>query len=263
MMREAAQRGFVHSRLLDLVFLFVLILLGIGLWQWLSTLITGDFMLAWFLVWLVATAIAWWWTREQVLVFRLPTGFLLYLALGLVIGPLSWWSGSKLVVIAESAVLAVGARYLGALGSARLKKRLETSIPWYLDQSIDLIADLARWIGICILAWFAVGVLPLLLVAIMNPEFVPWAALVWSFVAVSFYIYKYRPARWKLFNIPLGLYAFVMTSIILLLFQKQIPGPMEPGSFEQIAYVAYWPAVAAMFVEFVVIGTPKLLRSSA
>ena len=68
------QRGFVRSGILDLAFLFILILIGIGVWQWLSTLISGDFMLAWFMVWLVATAAAGWWTREQPLVLRIQIG---------------------------------------------------------------------------------------------------------------------------------------------------------------------------------------------
>ena len=262
-MTRTAQRGFVHSRVLDLVFLFVVILLGIGLWQWLSTIVSGDFMLAWFMVWLMATAAAWWWCREQTLVLRVPAGFLAFIGLELVMLPLSWWSGSKLAAAAEAVVLAVGVKYLGALWAARLKPRIEAGAPWYLDQSINLRDDLFRWLGVCIVAWFAVGVLPLMLVFVLPVEWVPWGALAWAFAATAFYLFKYRRSRVRLLKVPLGLWVFVVTAVVLKLFQQQLAGPMEAGSFEQIAYVAYWPAVAAMLVEFVVIGTPKLLRSSS
>ena len=126
--------GFVRSSVLDLAFLFVLILIGIGVWQWLSTIVSGDFMLAWFMVWLMATAAAWWWIREQTLVLRIPAGFLLFLLISLVLLPLSWWSGNKWVVTAEAVVLAMTARYLGNLWSVRLKRTLaEGFAPWYLD----------------------------------------------------------------------------------------------------------------------------------
>ena len=87
--------AFVRSSVLDLAFLFVLILIGIGVWQWLSTIVSGDLSLAFFMVWLMATAAAWWWTREQTLVLRIPAGFLLFLLISLVLLPLSWWSGNK------------------------------------------------------------------------------------------------------------------------------------------------------------------------
>jgi len=252
------QRGFVHSRLLDLAFLFVLILLGIGAWQWLSTVVAGDFMLAWFMVWLMATAIAWWWTREQILVLRLPIGFLLYLVLGLLLVPLSWWSGSKLVAASEAVVLTVGARYFGALGSAKLKTRIEQgNAPWWLDQSIDLIADLARWIAVCIVAWFTVSLLPMVFVFVLPLEWIAWAAMVWGFGLAAWYLYKVRKSRVRLFKVPLGLWVFVLTAVVLQLFQKQLVGLMEAGSIEQIAYAAWWPVLAGMFIEIVVWGTER------
>ena len=256
------QRGFVRSSILDLVFLFVVILLGIGVWQWLSTLISGDFMLAWFMLWLMAAAAAWWWTREQPLVLRIPAGFLLFLGSGLVLGALSWWSGSKLAVAAEAAVSALGARYLGALWAARLKPRIEAGAPWYLDQSVNLIEDLFRWIGVCAVTWFAVGVLPLMLVFVLPVEWVPWGALLWAFAATAFYLFKYRQSRMQFLKAPLGLWVFVLTAVILRLFQQQFVGPMEAGSIELIAYTACWPVVIAMFVEFVVIGTRKVAASA-
>ena len=111
---------------------------------------------------MMATGAAWWWTRSQTMVLRVPAGFLLFLTAGLVLGPLSWWSGNKLVVAAEAAVLAVGAKYLGALWSGRLQQRLAAAPAlWYLDQSINLIEDIFRWLAACIITWFAVGILPL------------------------------------------------------------------------------------------------------
>lgn len=244
------QCGFVRSSVLDLTFLLILLLLAIGLWQWLSTILSSDFMLAWFMVSLMAAGAAGWWTRSQTLV----------------LGPLSWWSGSKLAVVAEAAVLAVGAKYLGALWSERLKLKLAAApAPWYLDQSINLVADLIRWLLVCIVTWFAAGVLPLMLVLVfvLPVEWVPWVALLWAFTATAFYLFKYRHSRVRFFKIPLGLWAFMLAAAILRLFQQRLVGSMEAGSIELIAYAAYWPAVIAMFVEFVVIGTRKATASLA
>ena len=256
-MRKDLQRGFVHSRLLDLAFLFLLILVGIGVWQWLATLVSGDFMLAWFMVWLMAAAAAWWWTREQLRVLRLPAGFLVFLGLGLLAVPLSRWSGSKLVTLAEAAVLAVGAKHLGRRWEARLKPRLEPAAPWYLDQSIDLIADLGRWFLASVVTWFAVGVVPLVLAFVLPLDSVPWGALAWAFGATAWYLYDFRKARVRLLKLPVGLWAFIATAVILQLFQQQLAGSMDPGSIGLVAYTACWPAVAAVFVEAVVIGTKK------
>lgn len=256
-MGGSAQRGFVHSRVLDLVFLFVLILLGIGASQWLSTLVSGDFMLAWFMVWLMATAAAWWWTREQPLVLRIPAGFLLFLGLGLVFAPLSWWSGSKIAVAAEAPVLAVGVKYLGRRWSARLEARIEAGPPWYLDQSANIVNDLFLWVGVCIAAWFAVGVLPLLLVLFVPVEWIPWGAMAWGFVATAWYLFKFRKSRLRFLKLPIGLWAFVVTAVVLKLFRQQIAGAMEAGSIELIAYTAYWPVVVGLFIELMVIGTQK------
>ena len=251
------QRGFVHSRLMDLIFLFVLILLGIGAWNLLATLVTADFALAFFLTWLMAAATAWWWTHEQALVLRIPAGFLLFLCAGSVLFPLSWWSVSKLAVVAEAAVLAVGARYLGALWSERLAVRIKQTPSWYLDQSINLIDDLARWVGISAVAWFVVGVLPLLLVVMLPLDWVPWGALVWAFACMAWYVFKFRPSRVRMLKIPLGLWVLVAAAVVLRVFQQQIVGPMEAGSIGLIAYVAYQPVVIALFVEILAVGTKK------
>lgn len=40
-------------------------------------------------------------------------------------------------------------------------------------------------------------------------------------------------------------------------FEKQIAGPMEPGSIGVIAYEAYGPVVSAVFVEIVIVGAPR------
>ena len=251
------QQGFVHSRVMDLVFLFVLILIGIGVWNWLSTIVSGDFTLAFFMVWLMASAVGWWWTREQPLVLRIPAGTLLFLLGALVLAPLSWWSADKIVLTAEAAVLAVGARYFGTLWSQRIAVRLKAGVPWYLDQSINLINDLARWVATSALAWFVVGVVPLLFVLVLPVEWIAWAALVWSFACMNWYCYKFRPSRVRVLKVPLGLWAFVFAAVVLQVFQKQILGPMEAGSIGQIAYAVYAPLGCALFFEMVVLGTPS------
>lgn len=256
-MRKTLQRGFVRSGILDLAFLFILILIGIGVWEWLSTLISGDFMLAWFMMWLMAAAAAWWWTRGEPLVLRIPTGFLLFIVLGAVLLPLSWWSGNKLAVATEAVVLAVGVKYLGARWAAWLKPRLSEGAPWYLDQSINLIDDLFRWVGYSILAWFVAGVLPLMLVFVLSVEWMPWGALVWAFGATTWFLIGLRRSRVRPLKLPLGLWMQAVTTVVLVLFQKQIAGPLEPGSVELIGYIAYWPVVVGLFVEIVVVGTPK------
>ena len=254
-----SQRGFVHSRVMDLVFLLVLILMAWGLWQWLSTIMQGEFALAVALTWLMAFAAAGWWSSEQRLVLRVPVGFLLFFGLSAVLGPLGWWSGSKLVVAASAIVAAFTSKYLGGVCSAKLEPKVMPGIPspWWLDQSINLLHDVGRWVGASILVWFLVIVPPMLLVFVVPPECVPWAALVWAFVATAFYIYKYRPVRWRISKLPVAFYGFVITSVVLLIFQKQIAGPMEAGSFEQIAYVAFWPVIAALFLEFILVGTKR------
>ena len=90
-----------------------------------------------------------------------------------------------------------------------------------------------------------------------SVEWVPWGALLWSFAATAFYLIKYCKSRVRFFKVPLGLWVFVLVAVMLRLFQQQLVGPMEAGSIELIAYTAYWPAVAAMFVEFVVVGARK------
>jgi hypothetical protein len=46
-----------------------------------------------------------------------------------------------------------------------------------------------------------------------------------------------------------------VVAVVLQLFEKQIAGPMEPGSIGVIAYAAYAPVVAGLFVEIAVLGT--------
>jgi len=256
-MGGTAQRGFVRSGVLDLAFLFILILVGIGVWQWLSTIVSGDFMLAWCMVWLMATAAAWWWTREQALVLRIPAGFLLFLALVALFAALSWWSGSKLAVAAEAAVLTVGVKYLGKLWSARLKARIAAGVPWYLDQSANIVNDLFLWAAVSIVAWFLVGVPSLMLVFILPLDWIPWVAMVWGFTAMAWYLFKYRKSRVRFLKMPLGLWVFVVTAVVLKLFQQQIVGPLEVGSIGAIAYGAYWPVVTALFVEIVIAGPAR------
>jgi hypothetical protein len=253
------QRGFVRSSVMDLLFLFVLILLGIGAWKWLSTIVSGDFALAFFLVWLMATATAWWWTREQRLVLRIPAGSLVFICGALLLVPLSWWSGSKLAVTAEAAVLTVGARYLGALWSGKIALRLQSGKPWFLDQSVNLIDDLARWMATAAVAWFVVGVLPMLLVFVLPVDWIVWGALLWALACTAWYCYKFRPSRVRYLKIPLGLWAFVAVAAVLQVLQKQILGPIEAGSIGLIAYVAYAPAVCALFAEIAVVGVRRPL----
>lgn len=262
MMRgKRAQAGFVHSRVMDLVFLFVLILFAIGLVKVFETLISGEYAVAFFVIWLLAAAAAWWWSREQRLFLRVPAGVLVFIVLAVALIPLSWWTQSRLSTGAEAVVAAVLARYLGTRGSRLIEARTAAAAPWYLDQCIDLIADLGRWVFACIIAWFVVGVLPLLLVAIMSPDKVPWAALAWSFAATVWFCLKQRPSRVRFQKIPLGLYAFVAAVLVLKYFQQHVAGPMEGGSFEEIVYVAYWPVVAALFVEIVLVGTRKTVSA--
>lgn len=254
---KGSQRGFVHSRVMDLVFLFVLILMAWGIGELLSTIVHGDFATAVALIGLMTTGAAWWWTRDQRRVLRVPVGFWCYLAVAAVLGSLTVWTGSRIAVALAAGYAPLAAKYPGGYWSAKLGSRIPPGVPapWWLDQSVNLMEDLFRWVAGSIVGWFLVIVPPMLLVFVIPPETVPWAALVWAFAAVTFYLYKYRAARWRLFKLPLGLYAFVITAVVLLLFQKQIAGPLEAGSFEQIAYAAYWPVMAALFVEFVVVGT--------
>lgn len=257
--RPSLQRGFVGAGLMDLAFLFVLILAAIGLWWVLSTLVNGDYAVAIFLLWLLAAAEAWWFSRNHRLLLRVPTGALCFLAVALPLAPLGVWSGSRWLSGFAAVAAVTAAKFLGASWSSRIEPKIMPGIPvpWYLDQSINLIHDLFRWIFACVVAWFGVGVAPLLLVFVLRPEWVPWVALAWGFAATAVYLYKYRKSRVWLFKVTLGLYAFVAAAVLLQLFQKWIAGPLEPGSFEQIAYVAYWPVVSALFVEIVVIGTAR------
>lgn len=255
--RLSSQRGFVGAGLMDLAFLFVLILMGIGLWYLLSMLVNGNYAVAIFLLWLVAAAEAWWFSKDHRLVLRVPTGFLLFFAVGLPLAPLGAWSGSRLLsVIAAIAAVSV-AKFLGAWWSDRIAPKVVPGapVPWYLDQSINLIHDLFRWLFGCGVAWFGVAVAPLLLVFVLPPAVIPWAALVWGFAATVWYTFVFRKSRKRFLQLPLGLYAFAVTAVLLHVFRKNLAGALEPGSFEQIAYVAYWPVVGALFIEIVAVGT--------
>ena len=171
------------------------------------------------------------------------------------LAPLSWWSQAKIAVAAEAAVLAVGAKYLGRLWSARLKARIAAGAPWYLDQSINIVNDLFLWPAVSIVAWFLVGVLPLMLVFVLPAEWIPWAAMVWGFAATAWYLFKFRKSRLRFLKMPIGLWVFVVTAVVLKLFQQQIVGRLEAGSIGLIAYLAYWPVVAGLFTETVIVGT--------
>ncbi|HSC48611.1 MAG TPA: hypothetical protein VLG68_11045, partial [Gammaproteobacteria bacterium] len=203
------QSGFVHSAVMDLVFLFVLILLLLGLWKLLSTVVESDFALGAFLLWLMGAALMYWFSREDVRVLRVPLGFLLFSAGAAVLAPLSWWSESKLAVIAAAAVLVNAAFVAGNRGSRKLRQRLGSGSepPFYLDQSINLLDDLFRWLGVSILAWFAVGLLPLLLVFVVPIEWIPWAAMVWGFGATAYFFLAVRKSRVRFLRLPLGLWA--------------------------------------------------------
>lgn len=256
------QRGFVSSSVMDLVFLLVLILIGWGLWAWLSTIVQGDFATAVALIGLMATGTAWWWTKDQRLVLRVPVGFLLYFVLAGVLGALTVWSGSKIAVAMAGCIAALAARYVGGAISGPLQRKILHGIasgmapPWWLDQSINVIDDLARWVGASVVAWFLIVVPPMLLVFVVPPAVIPWVALLWAFVAMAFYSGK-RPVRGLVFGYRAWVFVFVITAVLLKVFQQKILGPVEAGSFEEIAYVAYWPTVCAVFIEFVVIGTRK------
>lgn len=266
MRQRGFQRGFVGSGLMDLAFLLVLVLIGWGLWAWLSTIVQGDFATAVAFIGLMATGTAWWWTKDQCLVLRVPVGFILYLVLVAVLGALTVWSSSKIAVAAAAGVAALAARYLGAAISGPLQRKIQHSSaegqapPWWLDQSINLIDDLARWVGASVVAWFLIVVPPMLLVFVMPPAAIPWVALVWAFAAMAFYTGR-RPVRGLVSGYRAWVFVFVITAVLLKVFQKQIAGPLEPGSFEQISYMAYWPVVVALFVEFVALGTPRPART--
>lgn len=256
-MGSRSQQGFVRSSVMDVAFLFLLILLAWGIWAGISNLISGEFALTLFIGWLIAIAAAGWSSREQLLVLRTPAGLLVFLSVAFILAPLSWWSASKLAVGAEAAVAAVGAWYIGERWSRRLAPRVAAGAPWYLDQSINLVEDTFRWIGACVVAWFAVGVLPLLFVFVMPPQWVPWLAMAWAFALLAWYLYNVRKSRVRFLKIPLGLWVFAVAAIVLQVFQKQIMGPMEEGSIGQIAYAAYAPAACALLAEIIVIGTRK------
>src|SRR5262249_36235939 len=146
---RSRQKGFVGAGLMDLAFLFVCILIAIGLWYVLSTLVNGDYAVAVFLLWLLSAAEAWWFSKDHRLVLRLPTGVLCFLAVAVPLAPLATWSGSRIASVVVAIVAVSVAKYLGAWWSGRVDPKVMPGItvPWYLDQSINLVHDLVRWIG--------------------------------------------------------------------------------------------------------------------
>jgi len=247
---------------MDLAFLFLLILAGLFAWQALDTFFSGDFVLAAFMSWLMASGLAWWWTREEPLLLRVPVGFLSYLGLAAFLMPLSWWSGSKPAVVTEAVVAAVLSRYVGAWLSRLLQPKL-ISEHWYLDQRINLVDDLFRWAFVSGIAWFVAGLLPLLLVFLLPLEWISEVALIWAFAVLVWYLHKQRPSRARFAKVPLGIWVFIASETVLRVFQAQLIGPLEAGSIGEIAYVAYAPVVAALFAEIVVLGTLKPSRMPA
>lgn len=251
------QRGFVHSSIMDLAFLLVMILVAIGVGWWLTTLFGGDFALGFFMIWIVAVAGAGWWAHGQKLVLRVPAGIWVLLGLSAVLLPLSWWSGSKLITAAEAGVAAFAAVYLGGLWSKRVEERLKAGTAWYLDQRINLINDLFRWLFACIVAWFVVGVLPLALIFVMPPEYIVWGALAWAFACIAWYSCKFQPSRVRLLRIPADLWMLAAAAAMVRLLQRWTIGPLETGSIAQIGYLVCLPVVIAIFVKIVMLSDSK------
>jgi hypothetical protein len=248
---------------MDAVFLVVLILIGILLVNWFLTITSGVSALEGFVLWLLALGTAYWLTREQALVLRLPTGLLLFVVTSAGAAPISWWSGSKIVVGTVAALCVVVCGYLGDRWSRSLQQRVlprhaTTAVPFYLDQSINLVDDLARWLVAAMFAAFVVIVVPLVFMLALPPETARWVGIAWGFGATAFYLFKFRNPRVRILKLPLGLWVFAAAAVLLQVFRAELAGPIADegeGSVWVIAYSAYWPVCAATFVEIVLLGT--------
>jgi hypothetical protein len=256
---SSRQGGFVGAGVMDLVFLLFLIAIGAGLWQWFSAILTGDLATAVFLLWLMAAAGAYWYTREQMRVLRLPTGAFLFVALCAALFPLSVWSGNKIVAACAAGAAVVVAKYAGAWWSRRLRARHaeQSGSPWYLDQSINLFDDLFRWLGLSAVAGLLTGVVAPLAGLMFSVDAGPWAAMVIGFGMTGFFLLSVRKSRLRFLGLTPGVWSLPVAVVVLMLLQKQLVGPLEPGSMELAYYVAFAPVVIALFIDVVAIGTPK------
>ncbi|HEV2213216.1 MAG TPA: hypothetical protein VGS99_07695, partial [Gammaproteobacteria bacterium] len=204
---------------------------------------------------LPTVAVVYWQTREQILILRTPAGFLLATLQALVLVPLSWWFSSRWLMAGSAVAMILVARYAGAAWSRRLAAREPK--PRYLEQSINLVEDLGRWIGVSMLAWFVAGVAPLVATALVPDYAAPWAAVIWGLAVTAVYLLSVRKSRARLLRLPLALWVQIPVALLLYYFRRTFLGAAAPDSFEAVAYYGYWPVVAAGFVEYVVLGTLK------
>lgn len=253
------QRGFVGAGIMDLAFLLFLIAIGAGLWQWFSAILTGDLATAVGLLWLMASGGAYWLTREQLRMLRMPTGALLFVVLGIGLLPLSVWSGNKIFAAGAAGLAVVAAKYAGGWWSRRLNARHDpqSRLPWYLDQSINLFDDLFRWLGMSAIAGLLTGVAAPMAGIIIGPDAAPWGAMVVGFGMTAYYLLYIRKTRLRLLGLTPGLWSLPLVVVGLMLLEKRLVGPLETGSIELAYYVAFTPVVAALFIDVVMLGTPK------
>lgn len=166
---------------------------------------------------------------------------------------------AAVVAVQSAASILAGGRLSAWLRERILPRYPGGRIPWPLAQDRHLVKDLARFAAVAIFAWFIIAVPPVLIALALPgvPVSMPrWIAVGLSFAATACYLGA--RSRFRLLRIPLGLWVFVACAAGLALFRSQLGGP-DDGSIQDIAYHAYFPALAAAFAEIVLIG----LRASA
>lgn len=260
------QRGFGPHYMMLLAMAASLLLVAICAVWFVRAVRTEDFGTAALLLWLAGLAgtYAFAARRDQALVMRMPAGLALFVAVGGVTVPVSVWSQSRWLVAAVVAVQSAASILAGSRVSAWLRERIlprypRDKIPWLLAQDRHLVKDLVRFAAVAIFAWFVIAIPPILVALVLPavPVSMPrWMAVGLAFAATACYLVT--RSRLRLLRIPPGLWVFVACAAGLALFRSQLGGP-DDGSIQDIAYHAYFPALAAAFAEIVVIG----LRASA
>lgn len=264
-MKPGRQRGQIATYLGAVVVLLILLRIA---WWFVETVIEKEFGTAAGMLWgagflvayLIATA------REDATVLRLPLGLLLFVAAGTATLPLSWFSGSKLAVLAIVALQAAACFGAGRPLSKRLRERMLANRapgtePLWARQQGDLVADLGRWAVLAVLAFFAVSLAPLLLLLLVSAfadvaqQHVRWTVALWGLAATTFYGLQQSRVRWLSVPACAWIYAAVTAAIVVA---DLVAGPFTAGTGVQVVYAALPGALAAAFVEVFIYGGGRI-----
>ena len=254
-----SQHGFTLSPGYILGVLVVLAIAGRFAW-WVST--EENFTELAAILWVIGFVLAYWITAADLYVARMPAGFAVFAALGLLAVPLSWLSGSRVALIALMGAQLAFSVQAGRVISARLRAGVlarypEGGEPAWLRQKGDVVADFGRWALLAFGAFVFCAVAPLIilllvsLVVDLTPQQVKWAVALWGLAGVSAFGHQAGAARWL--GMPACAWIYLAVTAALLAVDA-VAGPLAKDTGAAAAYVAVPGALVAAFVEVFVLG---------